>query len=59
MVRSKALDTGSKHSLNPKGDTLNAPRMLTPSEIESLRQNKADITELVRHLLTEDLPPAT
>lgn len=43
----------SRVSPNQKPATLSEPRMLTPSEIESLRQNKRMIAKLVRARLLE------
>ena len=36
---------------NPKHATLSAPRMLKPSEIESLRLNKRQVAEAVKRYL--------
>ena len=38
----------SKRSPNPKPATSHAPRMLTPSEIASLRQDKAKTAAIAR-----------
>ena len=53
MASSKAggetnLDSVSTSSQPPKQDTSNLPRMLTRSEIESLRQSKAIISANVK-----------
>lgn len=42
--------TSSTHSLNRKLGILPAPLMLTPSEIELLRQSKREIAEHSRKL---------
>jgi hypothetical protein len=48
--------TASSASVNPKPGTSNAPRMLTQSEIASLRQHKAMVTEVVRRQLETMTP---
>jgi uncharacterized protein YfaS (alpha-2-macroglobulin family) len=41
----------STRSRNPRPATLNAPRMLTPSEIASLRLNKQETARRVKAVL--------
>jgi hypothetical protein len=43
--------SASKRSPNPKPATSRAPRMLTPSEIVSLRQDKAKTAAIAKRLL--------
>jgi hypothetical protein len=44
----KNLDSISASSPPPKLDILNRPRMLTPSEIESLRQSKREFSVIAK-----------
>jgi hypothetical protein len=45
--------SGTVSTVSPsrKRATLNAPRMLTPSEVESLRQNKQLVAQTAKRLL--------
>lgn len=54
-VTSSATD--SKSSPSQKPGISNAPRMLTPSEIESLRLHKAQITNLIRKQEVKSIGP--
>ncbi len=48
-----ASATTSSASPNQKPATSNAPRMLTPSEIESLKKHKAQVQDAVRRFLRQ------